>query len=89
MLVLRYCEKSSSVCVSLSVRRVVSQSVDTWVKSQGRLQIFLLLLSLSFLAPTSRSGSLFALFEVHRHVRAFGGGRNFEKYGLNLGFKQT
>uniref|UniRef100_A0A2N9IDT5 Uncharacterized protein n=1 Tax=Fagus sylvatica TaxID=28930 RepID=A0A2N9IDT5_FAGSY len=27
--------------------------------------------------------------EVRRHVRAFGGGRNFEKYGLNLGFTQT
>ena len=32
--VLGYCEKSSSVCVSLSVRRAGSQSVDTEVKSQ-------------------------------------------------------
>uniref|UniRef100_A0A2N9HFF4 Aminotransferase-like plant mobile domain-containing protein n=1 Tax=Fagus sylvatica TaxID=28930 RepID=A0A2N9HFF4_FAGSY len=29
-----YCEKSSSVCVSFSVRRAGSQPVDTWVKSQ-------------------------------------------------------
>ena len=28
-------------------------------------------------------------FEVRRHVRSFGGGRNFEKYGLNLRFTQT
>ena len=28
-------------------------------------------------------------FEVCRHVRAFGEGRNFEKYSLNLGFTQT
>ena len=27
--------------------------------------------------------------EVRRHVRAFGGGGNFEKYELNLGFTQT
>uniref|UniRef100_A0A2N9ET98 Uncharacterized protein n=1 Tax=Fagus sylvatica TaxID=28930 RepID=A0A2N9ET98_FAGSY len=31
--VLRYCEKSSSVCVSFSVRRAGSQPVDTRVKS--------------------------------------------------------
>jgi hypothetical protein len=30
-----------------------------------------------------------ALGKSVRHVRAFGGGRNFEKYGLNLGFTQT
>ena len=29
------------------------------------------------------------LSEVCRHVRAFGGGRNFEKRRLNLGFTQT
>uniref|UniRef100_A0A2N9ESI3 Uncharacterized protein n=1 Tax=Fagus sylvatica TaxID=28930 RepID=A0A2N9ESI3_FAGSY len=41
-----YCEKSSSVCVSFSVRRAGSQPVDTRVKS---------------LAQISRSGSPFAL----------------------------
>jgi hypothetical protein len=37
--VLRYCEKSSSVCVSFSVRRAGSQPVDPRVKSLGRFQI--------------------------------------------------
>uniref|UniRef100_A0A2N9FKW6 Uncharacterized protein n=1 Tax=Fagus sylvatica TaxID=28930 RepID=A0A2N9FKW6_FAGSY len=62
-----YCEKSSSVCMSFSVRRAGSQPVDTRVKSLGRFQIlgflktpfFLLLLFL--LAQISRSGSPFAL----------------------------
>uniref|UniRef100_A0A2N9H8A0 Uncharacterized protein n=1 Tax=Fagus sylvatica TaxID=28930 RepID=A0A2N9H8A0_FAGSY len=34
-----YCEKSSSVCVSLSVRRAGSQSVDTRVKSQVQTRL--------------------------------------------------
>uniref|UniRef100_A0A2N9F5Q4 Uncharacterized protein n=1 Tax=Fagus sylvatica TaxID=28930 RepID=A0A2N9F5Q4_FAGSY len=56
-----YCEKSSSVCVSLSVRRAGSQPVDTRVKSQDLA-----------LRKSVRPS------EVRRHVRAFGGGRNFE-----------
>jgi hypothetical protein len=31
----------------------------------------------------------FFFFEARRYVCAFGGGRNFEKYKLNLGFTQT
>uniref|UniRef100_A0A2N9HA35 Uncharacterized protein n=1 Tax=Fagus sylvatica TaxID=28930 RepID=A0A2N9HA35_FAGSY len=48
-----YCEKSSSVCMSLSVRRAGCQSVDTRVKSQALI---------------SRSGSPFALFEAANRV---------------------
>jgi hypothetical protein len=90
--VLRYCEKSSSVYVSFSVRRAGSQPVDTWVKSLGRFQIlgflktpFFLLLLFFF------SGSDLALrksvhpSEVRRHVRIFLWGLRFENYGLNVG----
>uniref|UniRef100_A0A2N9HT39 Uncharacterized protein n=1 Tax=Fagus sylvatica TaxID=28930 RepID=A0A2N9HT39_FAGSY len=69
-----YCEKSSSVCVSFSVRRAGSQPVDTRVKSLGRFQIlgflktpfFLLLLFL--LAQISRSGSPFALLRSRNEI---------------------
>ena len=46
--ILRYCKKSSSIYVSLSVRRAGSQSVDTRVKSQGRFQILGFLSKLHF-----------------------------------------
>jgi hypothetical protein len=95
--VLRYREKSSLVCVSLSVRRAISQSVGTW--SKVKVGFRFLVLSQNSTFPTSAfsfpSNLDLALrksvrpSEVRRHARAFGGGRNFEKYGLNLGFTQT
>jgi hypothetical protein len=77
--ILRYCEKSSSICVSFSVRRAGSQPVDTRVKSLGRFQIlgflktpfFLLLLFL--LAQISRSGSPFALLRYVAMCASFYG----------------
>jgi hypothetical protein len=78
--VLRYCEKSSLVCVSFSVRRAGSQPVDTRVKSLGRFQIlgflktpFFLLLLFFFLAQISRSGSPFALLRYVSMCASFYG----------------
>uniref|UniRef100_A0A2N9F381 Aminotransferase-like plant mobile domain-containing protein n=1 Tax=Fagus sylvatica TaxID=28930 RepID=A0A2N9F381_FAGSY len=84
---LRYCEKSSSVCVSFSVRRAGSQPVDTRVKSLGRFQIlgflktpfFLLLLFL--LAQISRSGSPFALLRSRNEICDSGPNRSGDHPG--------
>jgi hypothetical protein len=91
MPVFRYCEKSSSVCVSFSVRHAGSQPVDTRVKSQGRFQILGFLSKLHFSYFCFSSSSDLALrksvrpSEVRRHVRIFLWGICFENYGLNVG----
>jgi hypothetical protein len=89
--ILRYCKKSSSVCVSFSVRRAGSQPVDTRVKSQGRFQILGFLSKLHFSYFCFFSSSDFVLrksvrpSEVRRHVRIFLWGICFENHGLNVG----